>query len=253
MAWNGSRRTTAHLGHNNEESEWNNDKEDKEYVVLQQLDQEQEGQRQYQVGGPVDSHACGQGGASRLLSKHLTGIHKGNGTEADGKAANEQNDEEDAQVGYPGVGLLQDEAQGHANECGEHEGHGKCEQGLAAEFLDERDDGDGAEDVDEACGDDGVLDLVLGHFGVPEDLVRVEEDGVDAAELLGELEGETCDQGPSVVLDGEELLEADGWVRAALLAFLQDLLDLVLDICRVSEPLQDDSGGVLVLKIKWYY
>ncbi len=81
---------------------------------------------------------------------------------------------------------------------------------LATEAIDQRHAHDGHEDVDGARAEYGILDVLGLDARTPEYALRVEEDGVDAAQLLSELEHNARDERPAKLREREQLCERDG-------------------------------------------
>ena len=168
------------------------------------------------------------------------------GSETDGEADDEYNDAHDAQVRVDLVVWLQDEEGGEEQKVDNDDKHWVDEERLAAELVDERHTHDGADDVDEAGGEHGVLDVLVLDGRSSEDALRVEEDSVDAAQLLSELKRQTGEEWPAQLLEREQLLERDVLVALAVARLVHHLLHLGVHFLCVAQTAQRLTSSVLI-------
>ena len=82
--------------------------------------------------------------------------------------------------------------------------------------------------------------------GIVENTLRIEEDGVNTAKLLSELQDETGNQWPAKFFERKKVFKRDGFVRFGLARLLFDLVDLDRDLSSVSESMKGFSGRLLV-------
>ena len=108
---------------------------------------------------------------------------------------------------------LENQKDGQSNEINYNDQHWENEQWLSSKTIDQWYDDDRSNNVDDTSQDDSVLNLVWKNSGIFENAFRVEEDGVDTAELLSELENETCNQWPSQFFWSKQLFERNVLIR----------------------------------------
>ena len=204
---------------------------------------------------PVGEYADGHGRAALVLLEALGRVDERNGSEADGEAHDEDDNAHDAQIGEYGI-VAKGEAHREQNEVDDHERHGKDDEWLAAEAIDERHAADGGQQVDKTGGHDAILDVLLLDHGAFEDALRVEEDGVDAAQLLCALQDERGDERPADLALAQQLPHGHvvGRVVVERLAvrrrayLVAQLFELEVDIGRATQKTQSCARSEITSK-----
>jgi hypothetical protein len=80
--------------------------EDEEHVLIDELMQERERQRQQQTRHPVDENRNGHGGRSSILREHFGRVHERNGSQTQRKAAQENQNASNATVRKEPIQIL---------------------------------------------------------------------------------------------------------------------------------------------------
>lgn len=166
----------GHLEENDDHRLGDNHSEHQKHVGLQDDGQIGKREREHEIGNPVGEHANGESSGARVLSEALGHVQERYGSETDGKAHDEHDDAHDAQVGEENVAILQVVENGEQDEVEHDDDHRIDEEWLAAQTIDERYAHECHDDVDEAGGEHGVLNVLVGDVRSLKDALRIEKD-----------------------------------------------------------------------------